>query len=50
MIQRKITTLRLVDELDVLVNKAAKKKGVSKNALIIEALWQYIEKKPKQEV
>lgn len=44
MVQRKITTLRLVDELDVLINNAAKKKGVSKNALIIEALWQYVEK------
>lgn len=39
---RKITTLRIVNSLDELLAKEAAKKGVSKNAVITEALWQYI--------
>ncbi|MCV2499679.1 ribbon-helix-helix protein, CopG family [Melissococcus plutonius] len=49
MVKRKITTIRLVDELDELIGQEAQKKGISRNAVIIEALWQYIKKEKDHE-
>lgn len=39
MAERKTTTLRIVHELDALLEEKARKRGVSKNAVITDALW-----------
>ena len=43
-------TLRLVEELDAILNEKAKRLGYTKNALIVQVLWEYVkrqdEKKP----
>ena len=36
-------TLRIVDELNQLLESRAKKLGVTKHALILQILWAYIE-------
>lgn len=42
-------TLRLVEELDAILNEKAKRLGYTKNALIVQALWDYVEKQDEKE-
>lgn len=36
-------TIRLVDELNTVILKIAKKRGISVNALIAEMAWEFVE-------
>lgn len=36
--------LRLPEELNEMLIKKAKEKGISKNALILQILWEYVSK------
>lgn len=40
--KRNITTVRMPPKLHAEVEKLAYQKGISKNAVMIEALWAYI--------
>ena len=42
-------TIRLPDELDKKITELAKKKGVSKNSLIVYELWKLFEKEEHKE-
>lgn len=41
-------TLRLVKELDSILNEKAKRLGYTKNALIVQALWDYVKKQDEK--
>ena len=38
-------TLRIVERLIHLLEETAKEQGVTKNALIVNILWEYVEKR-----
>lgn len=42
-------TLRLVKELDDILNDLASRLGYTKNALITQVLWDYVEKQDEKE-
>ena len=42
MTAQKKLTVRILPELSCKIDKIAKKKGVSKNALIVQALWELV--------
>ena len=39
------TTIRLPNELKILAQKKAKSKGMTLNSIVIQALWEFVEKK-----
>lgn len=41
-------TVRIVDPLDRHLTEIALQKGISKNALIVEACWEFLAKKSKE--
>ena len=47
MVQKVRTGLRVPYEVNDFLNKIAKKKGISKNSLILHILWKWIEENEK---
>ena len=45
----KATTVRLPDNLKAKVKEKARKDGMTVNAIIIQACWQFVEEKQKKE-
>lgn len=43
------TGFRLPESLNEFLKNAAKRKGVTKNALVIEIFWEYFEKRSDQQ-
>ena len=49
MVRETRFTLRLVKELDALLSEKAERLGYTKNALIVQVLWDYVEKQDEKE-
>lgn len=47
---RKTTGIRLTVDLDRKISEIAKFKGVTKNSLIVEALWDFLERESTKNV
>ena len=41
-------TLRLVDELNDMLEREAMEKGLTKHALLVQILWEYITRKGRE--
>ena len=50
MIQRVRTGLRVPYEMNTILIKIAEKKGISKNSLMLQILWKWIEENEKSAV